>query len=572
MFTITALVFAVVVLRVIVLQTADADTLRDAGRQQRTSETVLRAGRGVIFDRNGDELALSVPATTVYADPRLVQDGPATVAALTGLLGLDARRQQQLLAAFEAKDRAFVYVARQVSDDQAAAVKALRLNGVGTYREDRRTMPAGSVAQSVVGRTDIDGAGIAGLELQYDAWLTGRDGEQIRQHDRRGRSLPGNAATTVEPVPGGDIVLTIDRSVQYTVEQALMEQVARLGAKGGHAVVMDTDTGEVIAMVGVRRDETTGEVSVTSGNIAAVEAAEPGSVVKAITVAAALNEGTVTPDTIFEVPYAKQYSDTTLHDAEPHPTEWWPVSQILVKSSNIGTIETMLTLGDTLRETKEILGGYLTAVGLGSATALDFPGESRGLGADWRKWEGAEQYTVGYGQGIASTSIQLVAAINTIANDGVYVAPKLVKAMIDAGGVLTETAPSETREVFRPEAVEQVNLLMRNVVCKGTAKAAQVDGLTVAGKTGTGLKAQEGGGYTDAEGKRKYYSSFAGFFPAEDPQVTVLISIDEPPGADGEVTRFGGTAAAPVFAQIAPTIMHEMDMVPPADGGGCPSA
>lgn len=571
MFVLAAVVFGIVIVRVVMLQTTDADTLRAAGRQQRTSETVIKASRGVIFDRNGDELALSEPATTIYANPRLVNDPSATVAALASLLELSPQRQQQLATAFTVKDKGFVYVARQVSADQAAAVEALELNGIQTMEEDRRTMPAGSVGRSVIGRTDIDGKGTAGLELQYDTWLTGTDGEQVREHDRNGRSLPGSGSTTTsKPVPGGDVVLTIDRSVQYSVEQAMLAQVALLTAKGGSALVIDTDSGEVLAMVGVQRDSETGEVAVTSGNIAAVDAAEPGSVVKAITVAAALNEGTVTPDTNFEVPYKKQFSDTELHDAEPHPTEMWPVSKILTKSSNIGTIETMLTLAPTLRATKEKLGAYFTAVGLGQKSALDFPNESRGLGADWTKWEGAEQYTVAYGQGIASTTVQLAAAINTIANGGVYVAPKLVKAMVDPQGALTETAPSASHQVFRPEVAAQVNAMMREVVCQGTAKLAQVPGITVAGKTGTGLKAQEGGGYTDADGNRKYYSSFAGFFPAENPQVTVLISIDEPPGADGQETRFGGTAAAPVFAAIAPTIMHEMDIVPPAAGGGCP--
>lgn len=566
----TAVVFTVVVVRVVMLQTADAEALRAAGRAQRTSETVLKAGRGVIFDRNGDELALSVPATTIIANPKLVTDPSGTVTVLAQVLALTAEKQQSLLTAFTAKEKSFVYVARQVTDEQAAAVEALGLNGIDGIAEDRRTMPGGEVGQSVIGRTDIDGVGTAGIEKQYDAVLTGTDGERTRLHDRDGRSLPGSGTATLEPVPGDDVVLTIDRSVQYAVEQAMLKQAGNLGARGGTAIVMDAKTGEIIAMVGVRRNEE-GVMEVTSGNIAAVDAAEPGSVVKAITVAAALNEGTVTPDTPFEIPWAKQYSDTTLHDAEPHPTEVWPVSKILTKSSNIGTIEVMLTIADSMRDKKELLGSYLTAFGLGSKTALDFPGESKGLGVDWTKWEGAEQYTVAYGQGIASTSVQLVAAINVLANDGMYVAPKLVMATVGPDGALTETAPSDTHRVVRPEVAEQVNLMMREVVCEGTARPARVDGLTIAGKTGTGLKAQPGGGYVDADGNKTYYSSFVGYFPAEDPQVTVLISIDEPPGAEGQDTRFGGTAAGPVFAAIAPTIMYEMDITPPP-GGGCPKS
>jgi cell division protein FtsI (penicillin-binding protein 3) len=569
---VTALAFTIILGRIVMLQTSDAQSLREAGRAQRTTESVLRASRGVIFDRNGDELAMSVPATTIIANPKLVTDPEGTAALLAGVLSLSAKKHRALSDAFVAKEKSFVYVARQVPDDLAEAIEALDLNGIDSISEDRRTMPAGEVGKSVIGQTDLDGVGIAGIEKQYHDILTGSDGERSREHDRDGRSLPGTETITLNPVPGDDVILTIDRSVQYALEQALLAQVITLGARGATAVVMDTDTGEIIAMVGVRRDAETGLVEVTSGNIAVVDAAEPGSVVKALTVAAALNEGTVTPETMFEVPYRKKYSDGELHDAEEHPNYTLSVSQILSKSSNIGTIEVMLTIGDEMREKKEKLGAYLRAAGFGETTALDFPGESRGLGADWTKWEGTEQYTVAYGQGIASTSIQLVSAINVIANGGVYVAPKLVSATIAADGSIVNTLPSATRRVFKAEVAQQVNLMMRDVVCDGTAKLARVEGVTVAGKTGTGLKALDGGGYEDADGNRKYYSSFAGFFPAEDPQMTVLISIDEPPGANDESTRFGGTAAAPVFARVAPTIMHEMDIKPPSDGGGCPDS
>jgi cell division protein FtsI (penicillin-binding protein 3) len=381
--------------------------------------------------------------------------------------------------------------------------------------------------------------------------------------------LPGTEQVSVEPVPGDDVVLTLDRSVQYDLEQAMIERVETLGARGGTAIIMDTDTGEILAMVGVRRNDE-GKVEVTSGNIAVVDAAEPGSVVKAITVSAALNEGTVTPDTVFEVPYAKKFSDTVLHDAEPHATEHWPVSQIVTKSSNIGTIEVMLTLADTMRHKKEMLDSYLRAFGLGEKSPLDFPGESQGVYNDWKKWEGAEQYTMAYGQGVASTSIQLVSAINVIANGGVYVAPKLVKATIGPDGTMTPTDPSGTHRAIRPEVAQQVTTMLRSVVCNGTAKPAQVKGWTIAGKTGTGLKAQANGTYEDENGQRKYYSSFVGFFPAEAPQVTVLVSIDEPPGDANQQTRFGGTAAAPVFAEIAPTIIREEHLTPPTPDGGCP--
>jgi cell division protein FtsI (penicillin-binding protein 3) len=568
-FIVTMLLFLLVVARVVHLQVTSSDELRAAGLQQRTTESVLQARRGVIFDRNGDELAMSVPATTIIANPKSVGDPAATVAVLAQVLSLSADKQQSLLEAFTAKEKSFVYVARQVSDEQAAVIDDLNLNGVDAIAEDRRTMPTGEVGRSVIGRTDPDGVGTAGIEKQLDTLLTGTDGEINRQHDRKGRSLPGTETTSVEPVPGHDVVLTLDRSVQYTVEQQLLAQVTTLQARGGTAVVLSTKTGDVIAMASVRRDDVTGQYSVSSGNLAAVDAAEPGSVVKAATLAAALNEGVVTPDTSFEVPWRKQFSDTMLHDAEQHPDAVWNVGQILTESSNIGTIEVMLRMSPELRGAKEKLYSYLRAFGLGEKTALDFPGESGGLLKDWKQWEGAEQYTMAYGQGLASTSVQLAAAINVIANGGTYVAPRLVHATIGADGEVTETPASATHRVIRPEVAAQVTQIMQSVVCSGTATRAQVDGLSIAGKTGTGLKAQDNGTYLNEKGERTYYASFVGFFPAEDPQATVLISIDEPPGADGQLTRFGGTAAAPVFAQVAPAIMREMDITPPAAGGGC---
>jgi cell division protein FtsI (penicillin-binding protein 3) len=571
-FIVTTFALGLVIARVVILQTTDAAKLRAAGLAQRTSETTLRASRGVIFDRNGDELALSVPSATVFANPKLVTDVAGTVSVLTQLLNLSTQKQQSLTTAFTAKEKSFVYVARQVDDSLANAVRSLELNGISTIDEARRTMPGGEVGRSVIGLTDIDGNGIAGIEKQYDEILTGVDGEQIRQHDRDGRSLPGSGTVTLAPTPGDDLILTIDRSVQYAVETAMLEQVSTLGARGGTAIVMSTKTGEIIAMVGVRISDD-GVYRVTSGNIAAVDAAEPGSVAKAITVAGALNEGVVTPDTYIEVPWQKKFSDTMLHDAEIHATETWPVSKILVESSNIGTIEIFLRQGETLREAKERQYEYMRAFGLGETTPLNFPDESGGILKDWKKWEGSEPYTLSYGQGVSSTSIQLATAINVIANDGRYVAPKLVKATIGADGAVTETPASATRDVVKPEVAEQMTAMMREVVCTGTATKAQVPGVSVAGKTGTGLKAQPNGTYVNARGERTYYSSFVGFFPAEDPEVTVLISIDEPPGAEGQITRFGGTAAAPVFAKVAPTIIHELGITPPvAGGGGCTPA
>ncbi len=549
--------------RVAFLQTSDGKTLRTAATDQWTRSVTIAAQRGTVFDRHGAELAMSVPAATVSINPKLIENGPATVQALNDLLGLPDDKVASLLADIESKQRGFVFVQRQVDADIGDQIAELKLAGVNVDRESRREMPGGDTGRSVIGRTNIDGAGISGLELQYDGVLTGTGGEMHREVAPGGRSIPGSETVTEQPVAGNDLVLTLDRSVQYSTEQVLLEKVSELGAKGATAIVVDTHTGEIYSMASVRRNDTTGAYEVTSGNYAAVDAYEPGSVAKVITVASALSQGLVTPDTSFVVPWRKQYYDDLLTDSHQHPDEPMTVRQILTESSNIGTIFIQQEMG------REMHRDYMAAFGLGSKTALDFPGESPGILKQAKDLWGSERVTVAYGQGVSSTSLQLVAAINTIANGGTYVAPKLVKSTVGPDGTITDTAPSESHRVVSELAAAQTTEMMRNVVCNGTATRAQVDGLSVAGKTGTAYKAADNGTYFDADGKRVYYASFVGFFPAEDPQVTVLVSVDEPPGDTTD--RFGGTAAAPVFAELAPTLIHELGIVPTPGSSGCPA-
>jgi cell division protein FtsI (penicillin-binding protein 3) len=552
-------ILAAVLVRVGLLQTVHGDDLRDAASEQWTRDRLLPAQRGAIFDRNGDELALSVPASTVAVNPRQVEDPAGTAEVFARVLGLDRARQRELQAAMEDKERGFVYVARQIDNEQADQLADLRLAGVTIYPEDHRILPGGDTGRSVIGRTDIDGNGTAGLELKYDELLRGHPGESTTEVAPGGRSIPGSQVVTSEPVPGADIILTIDRSVQYAVEQALMKRVAETGARGGQAIVMDTKSGDVLAMASVRiNDDDVYEI--TTGNYAAVDAYEPGSVGKVITFAAALNEGTVTPETEFVVPWRKQYTRAGdyLTDAAPHEEQVMRVEDILVESSNIGTISISETIGFAKQYE------YLRAFGFGQPTALGWPHESAGILHPWETWEGTEKYTVAYGQYIASSPIQLAAAVNVVANDGRYVAPRIVAGTVDAGGEVTETPGSESREVVREDVAEQ----MKQVVCVGTARQARVPGLSIAGKTGTGFIAQPEGGYVKPDGTKDYYVSFVGFLPAEDPQVTILISIDDV-RSDAE-DRFGGTVSAPVFRDLAPRMVDELGIQAPAGSTGCP--
>lgn len=559
-----AFALAAIVAQVARLQTSQAESLRSAGSQQWTRTRTIDAQRGTIFDRHGNELAMSVPAADISINPRLLANGPATVEMLDDLIGLSDDKVAELTTAVSAPEgerRGFVYVARQIDSVVADQIASLGREGVNVDRVTERVMPGGDTARSVIGRTDIDGIGIAGLEQQYDDVLTGTSGELTREIAPGGRTIPGTESVSVEPIPGEDIVLTLDRSLQFQSEQRMLEQVANLNARGAVLVAMDVDTGEVLVNASIRRDSTTGEPIVTSGNFVAVDSYEPGSVAKVITIAGALDAGVVEPDTYFEVPWRKQYYDDLLKDSHEHPTESISVEQILVESSNIGTITVQEQMGRFVHH------DYMSAFGLGERTALDFPGESPGIFKDADDLWGSERVTVAYGQGMSSTPIQMAAAVNTIANGGTYVAPRLVRETVGPDGTTTAMPASATRRVVSEEAAAQTTAMMQQVVCQGTAKRAQVEGLTIAGKTGTAFKAADNGTYWDENGNRVYYASFVGFFPAEDPEVTVLVAVDQPPADSGD--RFGGTAAAPVFAELAPAFIHELDIQPPEGTGGC---
>jgi len=555
-----AIVLVTIIGRVVFLQTEEADSLRSAGASQWARSYDIPARRGTIFDRNGNELSMSVPAATISINPKLIDNGPATIQLLDDLLDLSDDKVADLLFEVERKAKGFIYVARQVDAGIGDQLESLDLSGVNVERVDRREMPGGDTGRSVVGSTDIDGKGIAGLELQYDDLLTGTDGSMRREIAPNDRTIPGSETIVDDPVAGDDLVLAIDRSVQFQTEQMLLDQVGKLGARGATAIVMDTDSGQIYASASVRRADE-GGYEVTSGNFAAVESYEPGSVAKVITISGALDAGVVTPETGFVVPWSKRYYADVLKDSHQHPDEWMSVSQILIESSNIGTIMVQQELGvDAHYE-------YMKRFGLGRPTALDFPGESPGIVKDPKDRQGSEFVTVAYGQGVSSTSLQLVSAINTIANGGVYVAPKLLLETVGPDGSITERPPSATHRVVSEKAAAQTTAMMREVVCRGTAKRAQVEGLSIAGKTGTAFKAADNGTYYDDDGNRVYYASFVGFFPSEDPQVTVLVSVDEPPAGTGD--RFGGTAAAPVFAELAPILIHELDIEPPPGSTGC---
>ncbi len=320
----------------------------------------------------------------MWADPRAIVDKGATVTALASALQLSPADMVSLRDRLDT-DAEFVYVARTVEQSVADAVAALDLKGIYFVGEPKRFLPADNLAKGVIGTTDSFGAGSSGLEKQYDDVLTGTPGQLIREQDSRGRTIPQGQHEIVPAQPGEDLVLTLDRTLQYFTEQQLLQRVKDTRAKGGMVVVLDTKTGDVLAMASVKTDPTTGIPSIASYNAAVVDTYEPGSVAKIITASAALQEGTITADQTFTVPWFMKFGDDNISDAEPHPTWALNVKGVLVHSSNIGT--SLITRTMT-RQTQE---KYMRAFGLGEPTGLDFPGESDGILAPASKWYGSQR-------------------------------------------------------------------------------------------------------------------------------------------------------------------------------------
>ena len=560
-----SLLLCAMLIRTGYLQTIGSGQYRDASVSQRTRVNPVKAERGSILDRNGLELAIPIPLRTVFADPREVIDPVGTARAIAVVLGLSPEAEIALAERLQDKTLSFTYVARQTSQEVADSLLALGLPGVSSRKETGRELTSEGL-RALVGRTDPDGLGTSGLEMQFDILLAGVDGREVREVSAKGQSIPATQDNSVSAIPGKTLVTTIDRNIQFQVDGILAQQVARLQARSGTAIVMDSATGEIFAMSTLRLNED-GTYSADSGNFAAVEANEPGSVAKVFSIAAAINEGKVDQKSSFNVPPVFVANKGTewenvLRDAYPHGLEEMSVRKIFVDSSNVGTLMVGQTIGP------EKLHDYLQSFGFGSKSAIDFPGETKGILQPANKWIGSKKFTMSYGYGYSTTALQLIAGVNVVANNGNYVAPRLVTATVTKDGLNEPIAATEQHSVITPETAATMRALMSDVVCFGTATLGKVPGMTVAGKTGTAYKRQDNGTYAADDGSRSYFASFVGFIPAQKPRFTVLVSIDEP-NADS-LDRFGGTAAAPVFANIAQVLISELDIRPDAADLGCP--
>lgn len=568
MLVVIGVAFVAIGAKLVVIQGVDSARYAAVGASEWKQTVTLPAERGAILDRSGNELAMSVPQTTIYADPHQVSDPRSEAQALAPILGSSVDSLQANLS----RSGSFVYLAHTVPDATAAAVAKLNLPGIYSLKEPKRFYPAGQLGQPLLGTVGVDGAGLGGLEYEYNKLLTGTPGKSVEQIDPQGRQIAGGLEQFQAPLAGQDLVLSIDEPLQYDAEQALAQAIVAAHAQGGIALLMDSKTGQILADAQLTMPATGGNqtpavpVSIpspdkpdkTAGASAPppqaqpVEAPsasaftrvyEPGSVNKLVTISAALETGVVKPSDVFTIPNTYGVADTTFHDAENHPTERWSVTDILVNSSNIGTIQIAQKLGKTN------LLNYIHSYGLGASTDIRFPGESSGLLPTY--WSGTSIADVPIGQGIAVTAMQMLAAYNTIADGGVYVAPRIVNATIDAQGKQHDIPASPSHRVVSPTIAHEMTTMLDEVVRVGTGTAADLGPYTVAGKTGTALVPSPHGGYEAGH----YVASFAGFVPAEDPQITGMVVIDDTPD-------YGAAASAPTFATIARDALRELGIPP----------
>lgn len=565
----------IVAMLLLVARLVDVQVLHAAGFQaQARGESAITVSlpslRGGIYARDGSPLALSVPTDDVVADDFQIAHPVQTAQALAPLLHLPVAT----LAAQLHERSGYVVLARQLSQSAGQKIAADSIPGITLIADSKREVPNGPLASPVIGFTNGAGKGAAGLEYGDNRLLEGANGKETILASPDGVALPQSPVTNqVATTPGTGLELTIDTQLQYESEQALAEAIESSNSVSGTAIVMDVKTGQILSMSslaathpaplgaptaapnapgGVVPIGPNDAINEASSNLAVTQLYEPGSVFKLVTFSAALQDGLINPNTVFTVPDQMRLDGSTFHDAEPHPTEQLNATQILAQSSNIGTSEIAQGVGE------QRLLAQVKSLGFGQSTGLNFPGESPGLLATAAQWEPTNFVSLPIGQVDAVNALQVLDAYNTVANGGVYVAPKLVQATVSPSGTVTKTAPSATHRVLSTSVDSELTSMLEQVVNAGTGTSAAVPGYTVAGKTGTAQIPTQG---KDSYVPGAYMATFVGFAPAANPTLSMIVVLDRP------TPIFGGTVSAPVFSQIMSYALHRYD-IPTTPGAG----
>lgn len=554
--------FATIGIRLIFLQAVDTPAYAGAGVATRLTRVDLPAPRGAIYDRNGAPLAHSVEARYVFADPTRVKDRMATARALSPLLGIPVSELAERMKPRRLENgipSEFEYLARGVDIGTAKRIMELDLAGINVHRDERREVPGGDLAANLLGFTSPDMVGLEGLEARYDDLLRGENGRRVYEAGQGDLDapIPGGYSLTVPAKPGSSLTLTIDRDLQFRAQRVLSTQMARSRGAVGAAIVLDVATGEVLAQASHPTYNAANPTEVSRStdrdDVATSLVIDPGSVHKAITFGAALQEGVITPETALPVPNAIRKGDTVFRDTRPANGRRMSLAGMLAYSSNVGTIQIADRLG------RDRLIDYQKRFGLGQPTGEGMPGEAGGRLLPAEAWSKSSYGSVPIGHSVDATPLQMAAVYATIANNGTYVQPHLIKEVISGtDGKRTPAKPPITRSVLSPHNAAALRTMLEAVttVEGATGLAAAVPGYRVAGKTGTGLR------YVDGKRQPGEVGSFIGMAPAENPRYVVAVFVWSPGGG-------GGAVAAPAFRQIMGfTLTHYR--VPPSPPGTTP--
>ena len=527
------------------LQVLDRDHLHKIAVQQNQMTVNVKPRRGPIVDRNGQPLAVSVPVPSVYADRGKIEEGGRTALLLSKALHVDKKALQDRLG----KGRGFVWLKRKVTPEEAERVMELDLPGVGIQEESRRYYPNMELAGSVLGFVGVD-RGLEGLENSLEDQLKGGEGIRILKRDAKGKAYAPVEFWSHEPSVGATVRLTLDRTIQYFTEQSLNAGCRTAGARGGAAIVMETATGRILAMAnypGFNPNEFQKYSSEEFRNRAVTQTYEPGSTFKVVTLSAALEEKVFDEMDIFFCGNGKyQVADVVINDHIPHG--WLTLKGIMQKSSNIGASKVGIELG------RERMEQYSRDFGFGSRVEMLLPGEGRGILREASRWTEVDTANASFGQGLSVTPLQMVNAINALANGGMVMRPYLVEEITTStGGTVLRNRPTEIRRVVSEETAGKIIHMMESVtVPGGSGVQAAIPGYLVAGKTGTAQKfSMEEGRYSEED----FVASFAGFAPSRSAAVTAIVLVDEP---DDEI--YGGVVAAPIWREIVEKTLKYLEV------------
>ncbi|MFB4316268.1 peptidoglycan D,D-transpeptidase FtsI family protein, partial [Actinomadura sp. 21ATH] len=526
--------------RLVQLQTIESGDYSELAMEQRLQEIDLPAVRGDITDAQGNPLAMTVEARAIFADPYMIKPDrrQKVVDSLAPVLGLDPAYVMKVISR---PDSRFEYLAHGVRPDRARLVTGFEFPGIGTLPEYRRQYPNDSLAAGVIGFVNSEGRGAAGLEYSMNEQLAGKDGWQRVEIGLNGQHIPMGQDQKRAPVPGKGLRLTLMRDVQFQAQRAIEEQVRKTGARSGSVIVMDPRDGRMLAMASAPGFDPNnyGDSSNDRWDSPIVqEAYEPGSTGKVVTAAAVMEKGGIRPDTPFTVPDRTRRYDRTFSDSHPHPTQRLTFAGVLATSSNVGTILASEKISP------QALYQTLRDFGFGERTGIGLPAETAGQLAPPAKWSGTDRYPIAFGQSMSVNALQMASVYATIANDGVRVTPNLIAGTTGEDDAFTPAPKPETRQVISAGTAKQIRDMLEGVTSKeGTAPKARIKGYRVAGKTGTADILNPRCGCYDGSG---YTASFAGFAPADDPQLVVQVVLQDPEKG----SHYGGDAAAPVFKDV----------------------